>query len=95
MASEALNDLASQYRLISDQLERAAEQEFNAWSVIKNSSTGKYGLFISIGVIKNWCHVRVFGNVNEEWKITETSVCNNQDLWPDWIKKSKGLTIGS
>lgn len=90
-----MNALASQYRLVSSQLESAVEQEFKPWSVVRNTSTGKYGLFVSIGVILNWCHVREFGGINQEWKIIETESCNNQDLWPDWIKKSKGLIIGS
>lgn len=91
MASEVLNSLATQYRLVSGQLKSAVEEEFKPWSVVKNSTTGKYGIFISVGLKPNWLQVRVDGNSNGDWKVTETNVCNNHDLWPEWIKKSKGI----
>lgn len=91
MASEVLNELSSQYRLLSAQLENAVKQEFRPWSVVRNTREGQHGLFISIGVLKHWIHVRV-NSIVSEWKIEDTVLAANQSEWPDWIKKAKGVT---
>lgn len=90
MPSETLRELSQQYRLISTQLREAVEQEFRPWSVVWNSKENQHGLFISHGVLKNWLHVKV-GDSVEEWRVEETYLSKNQDKWPGWIKKAKGI----